>query len=103
MLSGLLHFVNAPHGRCGVEVPAETADYNQSIFCMWSPKMERMDSNQGSFSAYSNYTALEEGIESLLERNDEAEAEMTLYRLQEDIPVSSVENEREKLLRNGLQ
>ena len=112
MLSGLLHFAAVPSGRCGVEVPAETADYNQSIFCFWSPTMKQMDSNEGnqSFleqrfgifdgSAFSNQTALEENIQSLLERRDLDEAERAVYNLEEDIPVQTVENERQKLLRN---
>ena len=56
-----------------------------------------MDSNQGNDSyleqrlgafegsAFSNHTALEEGIQSLLERRDLAEAEMALDHIQEDI------------------
>ena len=110
MLNGLLHFANVPHGRCGVEVAAETADYNQSIFCIWSPTMERMDNNQGNYSflkqrfgsfdgsAFSNHTALQERIQSLLERNDLGEAEMAIEHLRGDIPVPFGKNEREKLL-----
>ena len=96
-------------------MPAETADYNQSIFCLWSPAIERMDSNQGnqSFlenrfgtfegSAFSNHTELHEGIKSLLERNDLVEAEMAINHLLEDIPVPFGKNERAGLLRNVVQ
>ena len=99
-------------------MPAETADYNQSIFCLWSPTMEGIkpiNSNQqnhsfleqrfGSFdgSAFSNQTAFQESIQSLLERGDLAEAEMAMYHLQEDMPVPAIDNEREKLLRNAVQ
>ena len=96
-------------------MPAEAADYNQSIFCLWSPAMEQMDDNQrnhsfveqriGSFdgSAFSNETAVEEKIQSLLRRKDLTEAEMVMHNLREDIPVSFVENEWDKLLRNGVQ
>ena len=93
-------------------MPVEISDYNQSIFCIWSPTMERMDSNQGNHSflehrfdsfegsAFRNHTALQEGIQSLLQRNDLADAEMALYHLEEDIRVPFGKNEREKLLRN---
>ena len=112
LLNGLLHFVKAPNGRCGVEVPAETNDYNQSIFCMWSTTMEQMDSNQqnhsfleqgfGSFDGsalitFSNRTVLEESLQSLLQK-DLAETAMALDHLQADIPVPHAGNEREKLL-----
>ena len=102
LLNGLLHFTNVPNGRCGVEVPAETADYNQSVFCFWSPALERTDINQ-SFaafdgSAFSNHTALQDGIQSMLERKDLAEAEMAFDHLLEDIPVSLGQNERVGLL-----
>ena len=77
--------------------------------------MGQMDSNQGNYTfsgqrfdpfdgaAFSNQIALEESIESLLERRDLAEAEMVLYHLEEDIPVPVVKNEREQLLRNAVQ
>ena len=112
MLSGLLHFINVPNGRCGVEVPAETADYKQSIFCLWSPTMELADSNQGNYSsleqrmdafegsAFRNHTELEQGIQSLLERNDLDEAKMLLDHLYENNPVPFEKNERAELLRN---
>ena len=112
MLNGLLHFVNVLNGRCGVEVPAERADYNQSIFCLWSPPIELMDSRQSSVSfdwgdfggsAFSNHSALQEGIQSLLKRKDMAEAEMALYYLREDNPVSFGKTERAELLRNAVQ
>ena len=107
MLSGLLHFANVPNGRCGVEVPAETADYNQSIFCMWSPAIELMHSGQNSVSfdssAFSNHSGLQAGIQSLLKRKDMAEAEMALYHLREDNPVSFGKTERVELLRNAVQ
>ena len=54
-------------------------------------------------SAFSNQTVLEESIQSLLERDDAAEAGMMLYHLNEDVPVPSVGNERVKLLRNEVQ
>ena len=74
-----------------------------------------MDINQGNYSFldqsmgvyegpdFSNHTLLEKGIQSLLERNDLAEAEMTLDHLQEDVPVPSAGNERVELLRNEVQ
>ena len=93
---------------------AETDDYNQSIFCMWSPTMEPMYSNQGNYSfleqrfgsfdgsAFSNHTVLQEGIQSLLERNDLGEAEMAIEHLLDDIPVPFGKSEREKLLKNEV-
>ena len=106
MLNGLLHFANVPNGRCGVEVPAETADYNQSIFCLWSPAIELMHSGQSSISfdssAFSNHSGLQAGIHSLLQRKDLAEAEMAIYHLREDNHVSFGKNERAELLRSEV-
>ena len=96
-------------------MPAETADYNQSIFCLWSPPIERTDAEQENCtslghrlyrfdgSVFRNYTALKERLESLLERNDPIEAEMAYDHLQADIIASFGENEREKLLRKEEQ
>ena len=112
LLNGLLHFANVPNGRCGVEVSAETDDYNQSVFCIWSPTMKQMDRNQENFSfleqrfdsfdgsAFRNHTVLEEGIQSLLQQNDVNRAEMAIEHLREDIPVPFGKSEREKLLKN---
>ena len=106
MLSAFLHFINVPNGRCGVEVPTETADYNQSIFCFWSPTMEWVSGNQGNYSfegsAFSNHTELQEIVQSVLDRKDLAEAVITLDHLLEDIPVPYRKNEREKLLKNEI-
>ena len=69
-----------------------------------------MDGNQGNHSfleqrfdvihgsAFGNTTTLKQGIQSLLEQNDLAEAEMALDHLQEDIIAPFEKNERENLL-----
>ena len=48
------------------------------------------DHHRGAFegAAFSNHTALQWEIQSLLEREDSAEAQMALDQLQKDIPVS---------------
>ncbi len=103
LLSGLLNFVNCD-GGCGVEyVTEDAADYRQSIFCHRSPMAEQTG------IASRNHSELLRGIETLLDRNNPAEAQVVLTHLEEDtavaledIPVSLWKDEREKLLRNEV-
>lgn len=95
LLSGLLNFV--PHGRCGVaNDPVEIDGHRQSlllvrqsIFCFYSPAFKPVENNERHFgvcegAAKSNCTLLQEGIQSLLQRNDLSGAEMMVDHLQEE-------------------